>query len=290
MSTCGLTTRVHTDAVTIRPLGRADCGRFLELARDEGWSCDEAELEAFLRAFPEGCLVLDEGTLPIGFVMAYPHERSAWVGNLLVDAARRGRGLGTRLLDALLARLDSRIPTVYLSAVPQATALYRRYGFAELCAVSRFRFDALSGKVLAARGGEHVAGLLRLDERLWGDRRHELLTTLLGERTLLYDLEGDSYLSLGKVGDHVAIGPFELARPDWVAARRLLERALLAAGALAGEVPVLLDVPEPCAVVRKAAATLGGERIGGTTLMVRGKQVPVDLARIGALASMGSKG
>jgi hypothetical protein len=182
------------------------------------------------------------------------------------------------------------VPTVYLSAAPQATALYRRYGFAELCAVSRFRFDALRGNVLAPCGGEHVAGLLRLDERLWGDRRHELLRTLLGERTLLYDLEGDSYLSLGKVGDHVAIGPFELARPDWVAARRLLERALLAAGALAGEVPVLLDVPEPCAVVRKAAATLGGERIGGTTLMVRGKQVPVDLARIGALASMGSKG
>jgi GNAT superfamily N-acetyltransferase len=274
----------------IRTLRRADCARFLELARDAGWSCDEAELEAFLRVFPEGCLVLDDGAGPVGFVMAYPHERSAWVGNFLVETALRGRGLGARLLDALLARLDSRVPTVYLNAAPQATALYRRYGFAELCEVSRFRLEALSGEVGAVCGGERVAGLLRLDERLWGDRRHELLTTLLAERTLLYDLESDGYLSLGKVVDHVAIGPFELARPEPAAARRLLERALFAAGALAGKVPVLLDVPEPCAVVCEAAASLGGERISGTTLMLRGKQVPVDFARIGAFASMGSKG
>ena len=74
----------------IRSLREVDFGRFLELARGESWSCDEAELAAFLAVLPDGCLVLEQRARPVGFVMAYRHERSAWIGNFIVDPPRTG--------------------------------------------------------------------------------------------------------------------------------------------------------------------------------------------------------
>jgi GNAT superfamily N-acetyltransferase len=88
----------------IRSFREGDFVRFLELAHGERWSCGRAELAAFLAADPEGCLVFEQQARVVGFVMAYPHERSAWIGNFIVEPARRGLGLGTRLLEAVLQR------------------------------------------------------------------------------------------------------------------------------------------------------------------------------------------
>jgi len=90
-----------------------DFVRFLELAHGERWSCGRAELAAFLAADPEGCLVFEQQARVVGFVMAYPYEGSAWIGNFIVEPARRGLGLRTRLLEAVLAHLDALVPTVY---------------------------------------------------------------------------------------------------------------------------------------------------------------------------------
>src|SRR2546430_1042630 len=115
-----------------------DLVRFLELAHGERWSCGRAELAAFLAADPEGCLVFEQQARVVGFVMAYPHERSAWIGNFIVEPARRGLGLGTRLLERVLEHLDALVPTVYLNAAPDATGLYRQHGFPALGSLSRW--------------------------------------------------------------------------------------------------------------------------------------------------------
>jgi GNAT superfamily N-acetyltransferase len=274
----------------IRSLRESDFARFLDLARGESWSCDEAELAAFLAADPQGCLVLEQRARAVGFVMAYPHERSAWIGNFIVDPALRSRGFGTRLLDALLEHLDVLVPTVYLTAAPVAAKLYIRYGFSALGSVSRWQLRSTKGGVVPARGDEHLAGLLALDERCWSDRRQTLLCSLISGRHLLHDEESGGYLALGRVVDHVTIGPFEMMYPSAAAARRLLERALIAAWSIAGDAPILIDVPEACSAAGDAVRSLGATCLSGTTCMVRGAAVPVDFTRIGSFASMGSKG
>ncbi len=274
----------------IRSLCEGDFARFLELARGESWSCDEAELAAFLAVDPEGCLVFEQRARAVGFVMAYRHQRSAWIGNFVVDPARRGFGLGTRLLGALLAHLDALVPTVYLNAAPAATKLYRQHGFRPLGSVSRWQLRSSEEAGVPARGEEHLAGLLALDERCWSDRRDRLLRTLISGRYLLHDEHSGSYLALARVADHVAIGPFEMADPSPAAARRLLERALSAASSIAGDTRILIDVPDACPAARRALRSLGGTRISGTTCMRRGAPVPIDFTRIGSFASMGSKG
>jgi len=274
----------------IRSFREGDFVRFLELAHGERWSCGRAELAAFLAADPEGCLVFEQQARAVGFVMVYPHERSAWIGNFIVEPARRGLGLGTKLLEAVLEHLDALVPTVYLNAAPDATGLYRKHGFRALGSVSRWQLRPSNTGVFPARGDEHLAGLLALDERCWSDRRDRLLRTLIEGRDLLHDQRSGSYLALARLTDHVAIGPFEMTDPSPAAARRLLRRALGAARAIANDAPILIDVPDACSAASRAVRGLGGTRISGTTCMRRGAPVPIDFTRIGSFASLGSKG
>ena len=70
---------------------------FCPWQKDEGWISTRHELAFLLERSPEGCLVCHEGTKPVGFVTAVRHGRSGWIGNLLVAADARGRGIGTSL-------------------------------------------------------------------------------------------------------------------------------------------------------------------------------------------------
>ena len=56
----------------------------------------------------------------------------AWICDVFVDEAYRGRGVGSGLMDAILA--DARIAGVrrMLLATSSAAALYERFGFAPL--------------------------------------------------------------------------------------------------------------------------------------------------------------
>ncbi|MCK0115650.1 GNAT family N-acetyltransferase [Isoptericola sp. S6320L] len=57
----------------------------------------------------------------------------AWLADVIVDPAHRGRGLGTRIVDGALADLDTLgLKRVLLKASPEARAVYLRAGFTEL--------------------------------------------------------------------------------------------------------------------------------------------------------------
>jgi [ribosomal protein S18]-alanine N-acetyltransferase len=78
-------------------------------------------------------LVAREGDDVVGYAGIAVGEREAWVQNLAVRADRQRAGIGTRLLEALLAEADRHgVPAVLLEvAVDNAPAqrLYDRYGF-----------------------------------------------------------------------------------------------------------------------------------------------------------------
>lgn len=80
----------------------------------------------------------DEAGHVAGYALAAPsvHRAEACVLSTGVRPARRGRGLATRLLDALLGRLDAvGIERVWLTVHPENAAairLYRRFGFATM--------------------------------------------------------------------------------------------------------------------------------------------------------------
>ncbi len=80
-------------------------------------------------------LVATAGDAVVGAAVAFPCTDGRYaVHKIFVDPARRGRGIGGRLLAALVERLDERGVTSFLTVDPvneAALALYERHGFTE---------------------------------------------------------------------------------------------------------------------------------------------------------------
>ncbi|HEX5365751.1 MAG TPA: GNAT family N-acetyltransferase [Acidimicrobiales bacterium] len=82
-------------------------------------------------------IALDEGGAIVGMAtlatFRIPTGRRAWIEDVVVDESARGRGVGTALTEAMLARAgELRARTVDLTSRPTrqaANALYRKAGF-----------------------------------------------------------------------------------------------------------------------------------------------------------------
>jgi hypothetical protein len=68
----------------------ADWQVFLALAREEGWRVPKSELELFRGPLAGSAFVLRRGEEVLGFVTAVAHERSGWIGNLIVPVTAVG--------------------------------------------------------------------------------------------------------------------------------------------------------------------------------------------------------
>jgi GNAT superfamily N-acetyltransferase len=93
----------------------------------------------------------------------------AWICMILVDPARRGHGVGTRIFDDVLARTRG-FRIVGLDATPGGRPIYERAGFAEAYGLARMERDPGGsdpvGSGAAMEGGatgRHVRPLARAD-------------------------------------------------------------------------------------------------------------------------------
>lgn len=80
-------------------------------------------------------LVAENSTGVVGWAGLIAYDDEAHVSTIGVARERQGEGIGTRLLDALLAEADRRSPVVLLEVRADnehAIGLYRRRGFAEI--------------------------------------------------------------------------------------------------------------------------------------------------------------
>ncbi|WP_298434168.1 GNAT family N-acetyltransferase [Geobacter sp.] len=266
----------------VRPFSGEDIPAFLALADAEGWLCDRWEFDFLLGAFPGGCFTLTEGDEAVAFVTSVRYGESGWIGNLIVDDARRGRGYGTLLMhrafDALLA---AGAKTVWLTASVAGRPLYERMGFREADRVVRWRGTGQSGP----HPGEEPVRLeemARLDRAGWGDDRQSLIAAVAARGTVLRN--GGGFLVLQPFGDGFQVGPWG---GEGKRAAELLAQARLLAGEGRG---MFLDAP---AGNDPGAALLAGSGFapaGTTSLMYAGAEPAYLPARIFALATMGSMG
>jgi [ribosomal protein S18]-alanine N-acetyltransferase len=80
-------------------------------------------------------LVAEDDDAVVGYAGLIAYDDEAHVATLGVAAGRQGEGIGTLLLDALLAEADRRSPVVLLEVRAEnevAQGLYRRRGFVEI--------------------------------------------------------------------------------------------------------------------------------------------------------------
>lgn len=97
------------------------------------WNDPARDIERKLAHDPEGFLVLEEGGHVVGALMAGYDGHRGWVNYLAVDPARRGEGLGRRLMAAAEERLAALgCPKVNLqirAGNEQVVDFYRHLGY-----------------------------------------------------------------------------------------------------------------------------------------------------------------
>jgi ribosomal protein S18 acetylase RimI-like enzyme len=198
-----------------------DLGFALHLVEGEGWGNSRDDFERLLAYEPEGCSIAEEGGEPVGMVTTTSYGKLAWIGCLIVEPEKRGRGIGTELMRQAIGYLRGKgVETIRLDAVQQAVPLYRKLGFVEECRSLRFhgagsRYAAPDAKPMEP---SHLEDVFQLDAYCFGADRSRIL------RQVLQDFPELCFVSYaqGKLAGYIMakrmttggkIGPW-VCRPD----------------------------------------------------------------------------
>ncbi len=272
----------------IEPFTMDDIAGFLALVATENWVAERWEFEFLLSEFPAGCFVArDESGEPIGFVTSLKHDRSGWIGNLIMSKQHRGKGIGEKLFTSAQGALQSAgAETLWLTASKAGRSLYEKYGFTAVDKIIRWvgvgrQRHAVHGTFPA--GSSSDSSVSGIDYQAWGDRRDALLTTTVGRGTLL--LEESGFLVLQPCGADVQFGPFSALESG--SAEQIFDTALRA---IPLGTKVYLDSP---ASNHSALRLFNRRRMkisGSNELMYAGVKPDYRPERLYGLASMGSCG
>jgi GNAT superfamily N-acetyltransferase len=245
-------------APRIEPATAADIPALTRLRAEQGWHPSPRLLRT-IHAWEGGRIFLirqstlaDPGPLsslagqsPIATTSAIAAGTVGVIGNVIVRAEYRNRGLGRVIMEATLRWLRERgVRHVVLAATPEGRPLYARLGFVDM-APSWFAqgpVAPLDYELLVTRAGatqarqmpvSSLAALAALDRAAFGGDRLGLLDVLLCEsQTWLYvagDHHGEpsGYLIVRRLQSHpdtLQIGPWVAQTPE--AAAALLAAAL----------------------------------------------------------------
>lgn len=273
--------------MTIKPFSGDDVKTFLKLAALENWLSDEREMEFLLSEFPQGCLTATKNDEAAGYVTSLLHERSGWIGNLIVDAKFRGQGIGEALFKKTLDTLQTAgAGTVWLTASAEGKSLYEKYGFKTIDTIIRWNGTGRQrhpGHDRPAEITDMVESVKEMDRLTWGDKREALLEETMTRGKLLYEKSG--FLLIQPCGDTRQFGPFTAL--ESATAEHLLDNAL---GTIETGTKIYLDTP---ASNRTALRLFNRRRLrisGTTELMYAGNRPDYRPERLYGLATMGSCG
>jgi len=185
---------------------------FLGLAAAENWVAEAWEFEFLFSAFPEGCLTLrNEAGNPVGFVTSIRHDRSGWIGNLIVDRLHRGKGLGEALfVNALNALHAAGTETVWLTASKMGRPLYEKYGFTSIDTIIRWTGR---GRCELKKYSESCEAVFdhNTDRIGWGDCRELLLKHIARRGSVL--TSGSASAVIQPCKSFMQIGPIAAINP-----------------------------------------------------------------------------
>lgn len=272
----------------IEPFRTDDIAPLLELAAAENWMAEPWEFEFLLSQFSQGCFAArsDDGE-SAGFVTSLRHERSGWIGNLIVSSEQRGKGFGEALFRKVLETLlDDGVATVWLTASKAGMPLYQKFGFKSIDTIIRWNGRGRQNSTVpetktACEGAQPVMN--EIDDRGWGDRREALLAATVARGKLFQQESG--FVVVQPCGGAMQIGPFSAA--DYSTADALLKSAL---NSIPFRKKVCLDAP---ASNRSLLSLFNRKKMqiaGSNELMYAGVKPAYRPEYIYALATMGSCG
>ena len=269
-------------ALEIRPISREEFDTAVSWAREEGWNPGLADGDCFYASDPGGYLMAFEDGLPLASISVVAYgETFGFLGFYICRPERRGEGIGYRLWQAGLDRLEGR--TVGLDGVVDQQANYRKEGFVlehrNVRYGGRVDCDAPRDPRLRAIGPEEIEDVVAYDAPFFAAPRETFLRGWLQRSEARFGsalIDGGAvrgYGVLRRCHEGFKIGPlFADSRED----ADLLFRSL--AAETKGE-PVYLDPPQPNAAAVSLAESYGLTPVFETARMYRGPAPRLPLER-----------
>jgi hypothetical protein len=188
-----------------------------------------------------------------------------------VDPARRGQGIGTKLLEKAIEYLNGcGIPSVKLDATPQGKLLYEKLGFVSEYEIERWQLQRVPATDATVEASPVTEEILDQDREIFGADRSALLRSIALEHPALLvrtpsrgKLTGYSFGRRGAPADH--LGPW--VAQDESSARGLLDEFLLRS---CGE-KVFVDAMKASPWAMKLLRERGFQFLRPLTRMYRGR-------------------
>lgn len=278
-----------TGDVTVRALSAAEVETAVEWAAREGWNPGLNDAAAFRAADPDGFLgAFRDGEMMACVSAVRTGNDFGFIGLYIARPEARGQGLGWRVWQAGMARLEGRC--VGLDGVVAQQDNYRKSGFT--LAWNNARYAAGSPRIPAAdtsavtdAAAVPFAALLAFDAACFGLPRPEALRAWI---------ETPGHRARVARGADGAITGFAVLRPcrsgsklgPLFAADAATARALVAdAAPHRAPGPLILDLPEPNAEAVALARVMGMEKGFETARMYTREPPPMARRRIFGLTS-----
>jgi len=232
---------------TIRTMTRREVDIVIDWAAEEGWNPGMHDADCFQAADPEGFLVGLIGDKPVAAISVVKYGASfGFLGLYIVRPEYRGMGLGLRIWNAGLDRLEGR--TVGLDGVIEQQKNYTMSGFT--LAWRNIRYEGSGGGITAQHKGIQPLSeipfntLVAYDKPFFPDDRKAFINCWINqsESTALGIMENNQLAGYGVIRicrSGYKIGPLFADRSDLAEELFFALKASVPDGS-----PLFLDIPE----------------------------------------------
>lgn len=125
-----MTTINNNSEYIIRPLMNFDIKQVYQLSKKIGWNGTQEEWADDIKFSNECSLVITHYGNICGVGLGLPFKSKARLASIIVDPAYRGQGLGKRLVNCLIEKLESKCyKTIELEASNEGQTIYEKAGF-----------------------------------------------------------------------------------------------------------------------------------------------------------------
>ncbi len=174
------------DGLSLRLADERDLPAITALRTSVGWAAHDWALRAAIRPPARTVVVRDPDGRVVAVGSGTAYGALGFVGNMVVSAEYRRRGLGAALLGDVMAELEARGCTrLELYATPEGRSLYRRHGFESADPSAMARLPREAGWTspieldVAEAGPDDLAALAAYDAPRFGGDRGALLAPML---------------------------------------------------------------------------------------------------------------
>jgi predicted N-acetyltransferase YhbS len=201
--------------ITIRKMARSDFAFAIRLTDTMHWDLTEKDLTFVMALEPQGCFVALDDARRVGITTTVHFDTIGWIGNVIVDARYRSKGIGVQLVKEAMRYLSEKsAATIALYAYQNTVKFYEKIGFKADYDLIRFagqgQKDQETRRDIRTMTQRDLREAINLDRKCMNWNRERLLKRILAESSdLCYTAREEGKLVGFVMGDRYRqeIGP-----------------------------------------------------------------------------------